>query len=167
VAAKVDLADQAYWQEVIEPLVRGNPLVEFIGEVDDAGKQELLANALALLFPIDWPEPFGLVMIEANACGTPVIAWREGSTPEIIQNGVNGVLVDSIEAAAEAVRGIERLDRRRVRANFERRFSVARQAQDYLALYRRLIEAQGGSGLSMSVGVAAAANGLGPVLHVA
>jgi len=167
VAAKVDLADQAYWQEVIEPLVRGNPLVEFIGEVDDAGKQELLANALALLFPIDWPEPFGLVMIEANACGTPVIAWREGSTPEIIQNGVNGVLVDSIEAAAEAVRGIELLDRRRVRANFERRFSVARQAQDYLALYRRLIEAQGGSGLSMSVGVAAAANGLGPVLHVA
>ena len=167
VAAKVDQADQSYWQEVIEPLVRGNPLVEFIGEVDDAGKQELLANALALLFPIDWPEPFGLVMIEANACGTPVIAWREGSTPEIIQNGVNGVLVSSIEAAAEAVRSIHRLDRRLVRASFERRFSVARQAQDYLALYRSLIEAKAGSGFSRSVAVAAAVNGNGPVLHVA
>jgi len=167
VAAKVDLADQCYWQEVIEPLVRGNPLVEFIGEVDDAGKQELLANALALLFPIDWPEPFGLVMIEANACGTPVIAWREGSTPEIVQNGVNGVLVSSIEAAAEAVRSIDRLDRRLVRASFERRFSVARQAQDYLALYRSLIEAKARSGCSRSVAVAAAANGNGPVLHVA
>ena len=96
-----------------------------------------------------------------------MIAWREGSTPEIIQNGVNGVLVDSIEAAAEAVRGIDRLDRRRVRANFERRFSVARQANDYLTLYRRLIEAQADSGLSRSVGVAAAGNGVGPVLHVA
>jgi len=107
------------------------------------------------------------VMIEANACGTPVIAWREGSTPEIIQNGVNGVLVDSIEAAAEAVRGIDRLDRRRVRASFEQRFSVTRQAQDYLTLYRRLIEARAGPALSRSVGVAAATNGLGPVLHVA
>jgi glycosyltransferase involved in cell wall biosynthesis len=96
-----------------------------------------------------------------------VIAWREGSTPEIIQNGVNGVLVSSIESAAEAVRSIHRLDRRRVRASFERRFSVARQAQDYLALYRSLIEAKAGSGFSRSVAVAAAANGNGPVLHVA
>lgn len=140
VAAKVDRADQRYWQEVIEPLVRGNPLVTFIGEVDDAGKQELLGRALALLFPIDWPEPFGLVMIEANACGTPVIAWRQGSTPEIIRPGVNGWLVDTIEEAVAAVRRIERLDRQAVRADFERRFTAARQASDYERLYRRLIE---------------------------
>jgi glycosyltransferase involved in cell wall biosynthesis len=166
VAAKVDRADQTYWGEVIEPLVRGNPLVEFIGEVDDAGKQELLSQALALLFPIDWPEPFGLVMIEANACGTPVIAWREGSTPEIIENGVNGVLVDSIEAAVEAVRRIEHLDRRRVRDSFERRFSVARQAREYVGLYHRLIEAQAGPGPGRSRN-GTTANGIGPVLHVA
>lgn len=168
VAAKVDRADQAYWRDVIAPLVEGNPLVEFIGEVDDAGKQELLANALALLFPIDWPEPFGLVMIEANACGTPVIAWREGSTPEIIQNGVNGVLVHSIEAAAEAVRGIERLDRRQVRATFEQRFSVARQAREYVGLYRRLIAAQAGPGPGARLPrPEPSANGIGPLLHVA
>jgi len=168
VAAKVDRADQAYWQKVIEPLVRGNPLVEFIGEVDDAGKQELLAQALALLFPIDWPEPFGLVMIEANACGTPVIAWREGSTPEIIETGVNGVLVGSIAAAVEAVRGIERLDRRRVRASFEQRFSVTRQAREYVGLYRRLIAAQSGPGPGAGLPrPEPSANGIGPLLHVA
>ena len=168
VAAKVDRADQAYWQKVIEPLVRGNPLVEFIGEVDDAGKQELLAQALALLFPIDWPEPFGLVMIEANACGTPVIAWREGSTPEIIETGVNGVLVGSISAAVEAVRGIERLDRRRVRASFEQRFSVTRQAREYVGLYRRLIAAQSGPGPGAGLPrPEPSANGIGPLLHVA
>ena len=139
VAAKVDEADQHYWRSVIEPMIRANPRVEFIGEVDDAGKQRLLASALALLFPIDWPEPFGLVMIEANACGTPVIAWRQGSTPEIIEPGRNGVLVESIEAAVEAVHGLERLDRRQVRVCFEQRFSVARQAADYERLYRRLI----------------------------
>ena len=152
VAAKVDPADQVYWQEVIEPLLRSNPLVEFIGEVDDAGKQQLLAHALALLFPIDWPEPFGLVMIEANACGTPVVAWPEGSTPEIIQHGINGVLVDSIEAAVAAVRLIERLDRRKVRANFEQRFTVARQAQDYEHLYANLIQAHR-YGASSTVGL--------------
>jgi len=164
----VDRADQAYWQKVIEPLVRGNPLVEFIGEVDDAGKQELLAQALALLFPIDWPEPFGLVMIEANACGTPVIAWREGSTPEIIETGVNGVLVGSIAAAVEAVRGIERLDRRRVRASFDQRFSVTRQAREYVGLYRRLIAAQSGPGPGAGLPrPEPSANGIGPLLHVA
>ncbi len=141
VAAKVDVADHAYWHSVIEPLILANPRVEFIGEVDDAGKQQLLSRALALLFPIDWPEPFGLVMIEANACGTPVIAWRQGSTPEIIEHGCNGLLVESIEGAVEAVRGLERLDRGRVRACFERRFSVARQAADYERIYRRLIQA--------------------------
>ena len=128
VAAKIDRADRDYYHDRIEPLLRTNPLVEFIGEVDDAGKQELYGNALALLFPIDWPEPFGLVMIEANACGTPVIAWRNGSTPEIIDHGINGMLVESIEEAVAAVRQIDRLDRLRVRANFETRFSLARQA---------------------------------------
>lgn len=141
VAAKVDTADTAYHQSTIAPLIAGNPLVEFIGEVDDAGKQELLGSALALLFPIDWPEPFGLVMIEANACGTPVIAWRNGSTPEVIRPGVNGVLVESIEAAVDAVKGIERLDRAQVRRDFETRFSVSRQAADYEHLYRHQVQA--------------------------
>jgi glycosyltransferase involved in cell wall biosynthesis len=141
VAAKIDSADRTYHDRTIAPLIEGNPLVEFIGEVDDAGKQELLGSALALLFPIDWPEPFGLVMIEANACGTPVIAWPNGSTPEVIRSGVNGVLVDSIEAAVEAVKGIERLERARVRADFESRFSVSRQAADYERLYRHQIQA--------------------------
>lgn len=142
VAAKIDSVDQAYWEGTIEPLVRSNPLVEFIGEVDDAGKQELYGGALALLFPIDWPEPFGLVMIEANACGTPVVAWRNGSTPEVIRDGVNGVLVESIEAAVAAVQRIDRLDRGLVRADFETRFSAARQAEDYEQLYRHLIQAR-------------------------
>jgi len=142
VAAKIDRADNAYYREVIEPMLQGNPLVEFIGEVDDAGKQELLGHALALLFPIDWPEPFGLVMIEANACGTPVVAWRNGSTPEVIEDGINGTLVESIDEAIEAVCHIEALERERVRANFEVRFSAARQAEAYEHLYQHLIQAR-------------------------
>ena len=141
VAAKIDPADQAYFRERIEPLLQDNPRVEFIGEVDDAAKQELLGHALALLFPIDWQEPFGLVMIEANACGTPVIAWRNGSTPELIDPGVNGYLVESIEEATAAVHQLDRLDRCRVRSNFEVRFSATRQAEDYEQLYRHLIQA--------------------------
>jgi glycosyltransferase involved in cell wall biosynthesis len=141
VAAKIDSVDRRYYETTIEPLLQANPLVEFIGEVDDAGKQELFGNALALLFPIDWPEPFGLVMIEANACGTPVIAWRNGSTPEVIEPGVNGVLVESIEEAVAAVRRIDRLDRRSVRDDFERRFTVERQAAAYERLYRHQMQA--------------------------
>ena len=140
VAAKVDSSDQDYFRKRIEPLIKGNPLVEFIGEVDDAGKQELLGNALALLFPIDWAEPFGLVMIEANACGTPVIAWRNGSTPEVIHPGVNGLLVNTIEEAVAAVRKLERLDRQGVRRDFEHRFSVTRQAGQYERLYQHLVD---------------------------
>ena len=142
VAAKIDSVDRSYYEGTIAPLIQGNPLVEFIGEVDDAGKQELLGNALALLFPIDWPEPFGLVMIEANACGTPVIAWRNGSTPEVIQPGCNGELVESIEAAVEAVRRVDRLERALVRANFEQRFSASRQAAEYERLYLHQIQAR-------------------------
>lgn len=142
VAAKIDPIDRDYFHQHIEPMLLGNPLVEFIGEVDDQGKQELLGHALALLFPIDWPEPFGLVMIEANACGTPVIAWRQGSTPEVIHDGVNGFLVESIAEATAAVGRIERIDRARVRSNFEVRFSVTRQAEEYEQLYRHLIQAR-------------------------
>ena len=142
VAAKIDPVDTPYFHERIKPLLNDNPLVEFIGEVDDAGKQDLLGQALALLFPIDWPEPFGLVMIEANACGTPVIAWRNGSTPEVVREGVNGYLVDSIAEAITAVGQVEKLDRARVRSHFEVRFSVTRQAEDYEQLYRHLIQAR-------------------------
>jgi glycosyltransferase involved in cell wall biosynthesis len=142
VAAKIDNSDATYYRDHIAGLIEGNPLVEFIGEVDDAGKQELLGNALALLFPIDWPEPFGLVMIEANACGTPVIAWRNGSTPEVIRPGLNGVLVDSVAEAVAAVRQLDRLDRQAVRLDFEQRFSVTRQAEQYEQLYHRMIDVQ-------------------------
>ncbi|MBD2548291.1 glycosyltransferase family 4 protein [Microcystis elabens FACHB-917] len=142
VAAKIDPADATYFHDHIEPLLLNNPRVEFIGEVDDAGKQDLLGHALALLFPIDWPEPFGLVMIEANACGTPVIAWRNGSTPEVIREGVNGYLVASIAEAITAVGRLEQLDRARVRSHFEVCFSVTRQAEDYEQLYRHLIQAR-------------------------
>ena len=102
-AAKVDRADQAYWDEVIKPLVDAHPNVEFIGEINERQKAKFLGEASALIFPIDWPEPFGLVMIEAMACGTPVIAFRSGSTPEVIDDGVTGFLVDDVEAAAAAV----------------------------------------------------------------
>jgi len=142
VAAKIDPVDAPYFHEQIEPLLLNNPLVEFVGEVDDDGKQDLLGHALALLFPIDWPEPFGLVMIEANACGTPVIAWRNGSTPEVIREGINGFLVTSIEEAITAVRRLEELDRSRIRSHFEVCFSVSRQAEDYEQLYRHLIQAR-------------------------
>ncbi|QJA06684.1 glycosyltransferase family 4 protein [Thermosulfurimonas marina] len=136
-AAKVDRADQDYFKEVIKPRLR-SPWVEFVGEINDGEKQEFLAGALALLMLIDWPEPFGLVMIEANACGTPVIAWRCGSVPEIIEPGRNGFIVESMEEAERAVAEIERISRRQCRRVFEERFTAERMARDYLALYARL-----------------------------
>lgn len=142
IAAKIDGGDRGYFMDTIKPLLRDNPLLELVGEVDDAGKQDLLANARALLFPIDWPEPFGLVMIEANACGTPVVAWRNGSTPEVIRSGVNGVLVDSIEEAVDAVNSIDQLDRNLIRAEFDCRFDVARQAEQYERMYLEAILCQ-------------------------
>ncbi|MFN5195299.1 MAG: glycosyltransferase family 4 protein [Cyanobacteriota bacterium] len=160
VAAKIDRADETYYQERIAPLLAHNPLVEFIGEVDDAGKQELLGHALALVFPIDWQEPFGLVMIEANACGTPVVAWRNGSTPEIIEPGVNGALVESIDEAVAAVNQVRSIDRALVRANFEMRFSATRQAEDYERLYSHLIQARRSTG-------SRSANAVVPLLHAA
>jgi len=137
IAAKVDAADRIYFAEVIEPLL-ADPLIEFIGEVDRSQKSEFLGEATALLFPIDWPEPFGLVMIEAMACGTPVIAWRCGSVPEIVDDGVTGFIVDSEDQAVAAVGRAMDLDRRTIRKVFERRFTASLMAQGYVDVYREL-----------------------------
>ncbi len=138
IAAKIDPGpDERFWRERIVPEL-SDPLLQYVGEVDEAGKPSFLGNAAALLFPIDWPEPFGLAMIEAMSCGTPVIAWRNGSVPELVDPGVTGLVVDSIEEAVRAAGQIDRLDRARVRARFESRFSVAHMARGYLALYRRM-----------------------------
>jgi glycosyltransferase involved in cell wall biosynthesis len=143
VAAKVDAVDRDYFREQIEPLFR-DPLVEFVGEISERDKNEFLGNARALVFPIDWPEPFGLVMIEAMACGTPVIAFRGGSVPEVIDDGVTGFVVESVEEAARAVERVDGLDRRGVRRVFDERFAAARMAVGYEAVYRSLIAARSG-----------------------
>lgn len=138
IAAKVDAVDRDYFTSTIEPML-DHPLIDFIGEIDDAKKGEFLAGASALLFPIDWPEPFGIVMIEALASGTPVIAWREGSVPEVIEHGVSGMIVSSLDEAVEAVGLIHLLDRRAVRDCFEMRFTAPRMAADYIETYERLL----------------------------
>ncbi|MFG1299679.1 glycosyltransferase family 4 protein [Xanthobacter sp. V3C-3] len=138
IAAKVDRADAAYWEDVIAPMVKATPGVEFIGEINEREKAHLLGDATALLFPIDWPEPFGLVMIEAMSCGTPVIAFGCGSVPEVIDDGATGFIVSSVEEAVRRVGDIPRLDRAVIRRIFERRFSAERMARDYLAIYERL-----------------------------
>ena len=137
IAAKVDKVDAAYFEETIKPMLDG-PGVEFIGEVNDAQKNAFLGEALALLFPIDWPEPFGLVMIEAMACGTPVLAFRNGSVPEIIDDGVTGRIVDTTREALAALPQVLAMDRRAVRRRFEQRFSATRMANDYVNVYRQL-----------------------------
>ena len=137
IAAKVDAADRTYFADVIEPLL-SDPLIEFIGEIADSRKSEFLGEATALLFPIDWPEPFGLVMIEAMACGTPVIAWRCGAVPEIVDDGVTGFVVASEEEAVTAVSRAIALDRRTIRSVFERRFTSTVMAHNYLDVYGRL-----------------------------
>ncbi len=139
IAAKVDVADKKYWDEEIAPLVATNPHVEFIGEINDAQKPAFLSGAHGLLFPIDWPEPFGLVMIEAMACGTPVIAFNRGSVPEVIDHGLTGFIVPDEAAAVTALGNLNRLDRRLVRQQFERRFTSRRMAEDYLDVYEELI----------------------------
>jgi glycosyltransferase involved in cell wall biosynthesis len=140
VAAKVDRADRAYYEAEVAPLL-ADAHVEFIGEINDAQKPAFLSGAKALLFPIDWPEPFGLVMIEAMACGCPVIAFRRGSVPEVMEDGVTGFVVDSLEQAIAAARRIDTIDRAGVRRVFERRFTARRMAEDYLDVYGRLIHA--------------------------
>jgi glycosyltransferase involved in cell wall biosynthesis len=139
IAAKVDKADEAYFRETIAPLLSDGDGVEFIGEINERQKGPFLSNALGLLFPIDWPEPFGLVMIEAMACGTPVLAFRCGSVPEIVEDGVTGRIVDSEEEAINVLPSLLSLDRRGVRRRFDERFSASRMAKGYLAVYRSML----------------------------
>jgi glycosyltransferase involved in cell wall biosynthesis len=139
IAAKVDKVDEAYFREKIEPLL-DQPGIEFVGEIDERAKTDFLGDASALLFPIDWPEPFGLSMIEAMACGTPVLAFRQGSVPEIVDPGLTGVIVDDLDEAIRKIPELLSLDRRRVRQRFEERFSATRMARDYLSLYHALLE---------------------------
>jgi len=141
IAAKVDKVDRDYFETRIAPLL-DHPLIDYIGEIGDSEKSEFLGNARALLFPIDWPEPFGLVMIEAMACGTPVIAWNRGSVPEVVEHGVTGYIVDSEEEALAALRNIGQIDRHTVRAVFERRFAARTMARAYTDLYARLLDSR-------------------------
>ncbi len=138
IAAKIDKADREYYEDVIEPML-DHPLIEFIGEIGYPAKCEFLGKADALLFPINWPEPFGLVMIEAMASGTPVIAYPQGSVPEIMAHGVSGFIVDNIESGARAVHDIKEIDRAECRRYFEARFTDERMADDYLTIYERLV----------------------------
>jgi glycosyltransferase involved in cell wall biosynthesis len=137
IAAKVDRVDEAYFRAEIAPLL-DPPNVEFIGEINEHEKSEFLGQALALMFLIDWPEPFGLAMIEAMACGTPVLAFRRGSVSEVVQHGVSGCIVNSLEEAVIAVPQVVALDRRGVRRQFETRFSSVRMAKDYVRVYKTL-----------------------------
>ncbi|MCA1838289.1 MAG: glycosyltransferase family 4 protein [Actinobacteria bacterium] len=138
IAAKVDPADQAYFEREIAPLL-DHPLIEFIGEITDAQKNEFLGNALALVCPYDWPEPFGLVLIEAMACGTPVLAYRRGSIPEVIDHGLTGFICESVEEMASALEHVPQLSRARCREQFEKRFTVERMVQDYLRVYETMV----------------------------
>jgi glycosyltransferase involved in cell wall biosynthesis len=137
IAAKIPRGEQGYFKETLEPQIDGRH-VQLTGEVNDKTKEQFLAGAAALLFPIEWPEPFGLVMIEAMACGTPVVAFRSGSVPEVIDHGVTGFIVESEDDAIGAIKRLSELDRRKVRARFEERFSAKRMAQDYVRNYQAL-----------------------------
>lgn len=145
-AAKIDTVDLDYWEAVVKPLIECTPGIEYIGEIAEHEKVEFLGNASALLFPIDWPEPFGLVMIEAMACGTPVIAYPMGSVPEIVEEGRSGYVVGNREAALAALERIADIDRKIVRQCFDRRFTVKRMAADYLKLYERPVQSDRANG---------------------
>jgi glycosyltransferase involved in cell wall biosynthesis len=138
IAAKVDKADDAYFRDVIAPMLEG-PGIEFIGEIGESAKSEFLGQAAGLLFPVDWPEPFALVMIEAMACGTPVLAFRCGSVPEIVEEGVTGCIVSDVDEAVRAIPGFLALDRKAIRSRFEERFSSARMAADYVRVYQKML----------------------------
>jgi len=144
IAAKVDRADREYFREVVQPLLHHNSLVEYLGEVGGNHKNAFLGEAYALLFPIDWPEPFGLVMIEAMACGTPVIAYPRGAVPEVLEDGVTGWMVADLEEAGQAVGRVPALSRARCRQVFEARFTASRMAQDYLRIYQQCLGGRGG-----------------------
>lgn len=139
IAAKVDKADREYYDNLIKPMLN-HTLVDFIGEIGEVEKSDFLGNALAIIFPVDWPEPFGIVMIEAMACGTPVIAYPKGSVPEIIEHGVNGYLVNSIDEGVSAISNLSNLSRNRIREVFESRFTATRMCNDYIQVYCKLIE---------------------------
>jgi glycosyltransferase involved in cell wall biosynthesis len=139
IAAKVDRVDEAYYREQIAPMIAESG-VEFVGEIQERQKTEFLGNAMALLFPVDWPEPFGLTMIEAMACGTPVLGFGYGSVPEIIDDGITGVIVHTLDDAIAALPRVAALDRNRVRQRFEQRFSGARMAEDYVTVYRSILD---------------------------
>jgi glycosyltransferase involved in cell wall biosynthesis len=145
IAAKVDKVDEDYFRNDILPLIDG-PGVEFIGEINEREKTKFLGDAAALLFPVDWPEPFGLVMIEAMACGTPVLAFRCGSIPEVIEDGITGKVIDSEEEAIAALPAVMSYDRRAVRQRFEERFTAARMAEDYVSTYRKLLNVRTSNG---------------------
>jgi glycosyltransferase involved in cell wall biosynthesis len=138
IAAKVDRADRTYFEAEVEPLL-DHPLIEFVGEISDAEKDEFIGNAMALVCPYDWPEPFGLVLIEAFACGTPVIAYRRGSIPEIVDHGVTGFICETIDEMVGAVGQVPFIDRKQCRAAFDQRFTADRMARDYVTLYERLL----------------------------
>lgn len=140
IAAKVDKVDQEYFEAKIRPMLR-SPAIEYIGEISDDQKADFLSGAIALLVTIDWPEPFGLVMIEAMACGTPVIAFNRGSVPEVIENGLTGFIVEDETSAVATVDQLPSLNRKRIRERFEQRFTARRMAEDYLAVYRSLAKA--------------------------
>ena len=139
VAAKVDNVDREYFEEQILPMMK-SAQVDYVGEINDTHKSEFLSGAMALLVPIDWPEPFGLVMIEAMACGTPVIAFNRGSAPEVIDEGVTGFVVEDINGAIGAVDRLNHLSREKIRRRFEQRFTARRMAQDYLSVYRSMTD---------------------------
>jgi glycosyltransferase involved in cell wall biosynthesis len=138
IAAKIDAVDRKYFETEIEPLLK-TPGVEFLGEINEGQKNEFLGNAYAYIFPIDWPEPFGLSMIEAMACGTPTVAFRCGSVPEVIEEGVTGFMVESEDEAVEALKRVPGMSRAKVRARFDRRFTACRMAKDYLSIYEALV----------------------------
>ena len=144
IAAKVDRADREYFRDVVQPLLKQHALVEYVGEVGEVEKDTFLGEAYALLFPIDWPEPFGLVMIEALACGTPVIAYSRGAVPEVLESGVTGWIVADMAEAVQAVARVPAISRAHCRRVFEERFSACRMAQDYLRIYNKLLGGQAG-----------------------
>ncbi len=160
IAAKISKADYPYYRESVQPLIDSSPHVEFLGEIDEKDKQGFLGNAFALLFPISWPEPFGLVMIEAMACGTPIVAFPGGSVREVMVEGESGFVVSDVDQAVDAVKRLGTFDRSKCRAVFERRFTAKRMANAYLDIYQRLIEERQGA-LRLPPPVRSALNGYG------